>query len=86
MAKFDAIERELRRMLVCTFGYFEVEEEVKKRCIEAICEKDMDCLKRDLCVYCSGDGNVFEMDAGKVCLILYRYGIWQYVKRKISED
>lgn len=86
MVKLDKIERDLRRMLVCTFGYFEVEEEIVKRCLEAIQKKDMNCLKRAVCVYCIGDGSVFEMNAGMVCLILYRYGIWQYVKRKMSED
>ena len=38
MKNFSKIDRELRRMLVCTFGYSEVEDEVRKRCIEAICK------------------------------------------------
>lgn len=86
MSEFKEIEKQLQRLLVCTFGYYEVEEEVKQRCIEAIKEKDMGYLKKDLYVYCSGDGTTFEMKAGMVCLILYRYGIWQYVKSKIEKD
>lgn len=83
MKNFGKIDRELRRMLVCTFGYSEVEDEVRKRCIEAICKKDMKYLKRDLNVYCSSEGIDYELKAVSVCLILYRYGIWQYVKNKV---
>ena len=95
MKNFSKIDRELRRMLVCTFGYseveqelielekIEVEDEVRKRCIEAICKKDMKYLKRDLNVYCSSEGIDYELKAVSVCLILYRYGIWQYVKNKV---
>lgn len=86
MPNLKKIDRRLKRMLVCTFGYSEVEEEIKKRCLEAICKKDMSYLKKDLCVCCSVDGTIFEMKAGMVCLILYRYGVWQYVKSKILED
>lgn len=86
MSKFKEIEIQLQRMLICTFGYYEVEDEIKQRCVEAIKKKDISYLTKDLCVYCSGDGTIFEMKAGMVCLILYRYGIWQYVKSKIEKD
>ena len=83
MKSFGKIEQELRHMLVCTFGYSEVEDEIRNRCIEAIREKDMEYLKKDLKVYCNSEGIVYELKAVSVCLILYRYGIWQYVKNKV---
>lgn len=83
MKNFSKIDRELRRMLVCTFGYSEVEDEVRKRCIEAICKKDMKYLKKDLKVYCSSEGIDYELKAVRVCLTLHKNGIWQYVKEKV---
>ncbi len=83
MKNFSKIDRELRRMLVCTFGYSEVEDEIRRRCIEAICKKDMKYLKKDLKVYCSSEGINYELKAVRVCLILHKNGIWQYVKEKV---
>lgn len=78
------IEKELHEKLICTFGYFEVEEEILMRCMEAISTKTMDPLKKDLEVFCPGTDSVFKMSGAKVALRLHRYGIWQYVEEKIK--
>lgn len=78
-------ERELANMLVCTFGYWEVEDEILQRCIEAIKAKNMEPLKKNLCVFCSGDFSLYQMHVGKVALKLWKNGIWQYVKQKIEQ-
>lgn len=79
-------EEELRKMFICTFGYYEAEEEMILRCLDAIKTKDMECLKQDLVVFCAGDEKVLRVDNTRVSLILHRYGIWQYVKEKIEEQ
>ena len=76
----------LKTKLVCTFGYSEVEDEILERCLEAIRAQDMACLKKNLCVFCAGDFSLYEMKAARVCLRLYHYGIWQYVRQKIEES
>lgn len=86
MENLNKVDRELRHMLVCTFGYSEVEDEIRKRCLEAIRKKDMSYVKRDLKICCVREGICYELKAVSVCLILYRYGIWQYVKNKVLND
>lgn len=82
----EKTREELERMLVCTFGYWEVEHEILLRCLEAIKIQDMSPLKKNLCVFCAGDFSVYEMSAARACLRLYKTGIWKYVKKKIEES
>lgn len=77
----------VRSMIVCGFGYQEVEEAITIRCEKCIKMRSMEPLKKPLEIYCwSGCGEyLYIASAANICLRLYKMGIWQYIKGIIKE-
>ena len=75
--EMNKCRRELVAMLVCSFGYFEAEDEIVERCLVAISKKDMAPLERGLSVFCAGDETILKVSAEKVKETLERCGVWQ---------
>lgn len=76
--------RTLDYLLLCSFGYSEVESEIKKRSIEAVETGSMEPLKRSIdMVWRNGHCRMSAEDVEKR---LKEKGIWQLVEKEIKKD
>lgn len=76
----------LDKMLVCSFGKYELEEQAKHIVLEAIEKKNIDILRQDVYAFHADSFETLIVPKDTAECIFRKTGMWQFVEEMIANN